>query len=484
MPEGTTVAPWSGRAFLKVSEVQSSPAPAKLLNKEISDIIHGNKTKDREFDIVKQLKKGHGGHDGVCGSNAISLKRYENNPEAAQKFNEITKDALENGSYRAVKTEGDGVSYLGPQASSHPDICLGVIFHQLIGHIWVDSSTQVATSPEVTEAYCKDLISDTNIRLAGQGSIPATWSSVVSDSKIKLKFEKLNIISLPCTSEAAADCHGGTFDFGGAVDVHPHEDSEHFVNVYIANISALGWAELGGLSTWPDDYEFVLNGQNTVFGVDPYFPPEGTRDTFAHELGHLFGLEHIWGPTDIGDTHSCSDDDNVSDTPAQFGPGQGADGETPGECNNSTDTCSGGGRDMYENIMGYPDWMCSPINWAERLFTTGQGDKMRASILSSPYIDTLNSSGCEDLTTTPPPVIPPPTGCHPCNDCGGTLQQENWICLPAINPTTGLPQTPGCTQIPIHSAPLGQATFGSQAECDMYCQLSRYHLYKEWTPDS
>ena len=102
MPEGTTAAPWSGRAFLKVAGVTPPAAPEKLLSKEISDIIHHNKTKDREFDIVKQLKKS--GHDGVCGSNAISLKQYENNPEAAQKFNKVTKDAFENGSYAAVKT--------------------------------------------------------------------------------------------------------------------------------------------------------------------------------------------------------------------------------------------------------------------------------------------------------------------------------------------------------------------------------------------
>ena len=84
---------------------------------------------------------------------------------------------------------------------------------------------------------------------------------------------------------------------------------------------------------------------------------------------------------------------------------------------------------MYENIMGYPISMCSStpetgpglgitFAFTPLIFTMGQGDRMRASILSSPYIDTLNSE-C-------PTITPPPTDCHPCNDCGGSGGE--WIC--------------------------------------------------------
>ena len=62
-----------------------------LLSKEISDIIHANKTKDRAFDIVENLKQSTG-EDHMCGCNAASLKHFEDNPELAAKFNEISKN--------------------------------------------------------------------------------------------------------------------------------------------------------------------------------------------------------------------------------------------------------------------------------------------------------------------------------------------------------------------------------------------------------
>ena len=234
-------------------------------------------------------------------------------------------------------------------------ICLGIIFHQLTG----------ANSPsQIDEAYCRQIISQTNNALAGQNPYPI-WSSVVGDSKIRLKFEKLNIIIDDRTFCGSGNCLPHDPDETDILLAAPREDPEHFVNIWVAKLDgAAGFATLGGLGSVPDNYDFVCDIQkrdeaNPGPAADPN-PTNGVSsddsNTFQHELGHLFGLSHIWGDTAAaqfgGSGHACDDDDGVADTPAQFGPGQGTDGEQTGPCNENTDTCAGGGRDMYENIMG------------------------------------------------------------------------------------------------------------------------------------
>ena len=89
--------------------------------------------------------------------------------------------------------------------------------------------------------------------------------------------------------------------------------------------------------------------------------------TAVHEVGHYFGLRHIWGDAFFD---GCSEDDGLDDTPnAATSAGQ--------ICNFSNNTCTDSPvdhPDMIENYMDYAEESCM------NLFTQDQADIMRAML--------------------------------------------------------------------------------------------------------
>ena len=126
-----------------------------LLSKEISDIIHVNKTKDRAFDIVEKLKQCCTGDHHVCGCSPASLKHFEDNPELAAKFDEISKNSLEN-SYVVGEIQGD-TTYYSYNAPS-PNL----------------------PTPSGTLPYTM------NVKCSGGGTIPSRCANVAGDLGIRL----------------------------------------------------------------------------------------------------------------------------------------------------------------------------------------------------------------------------------------------------------------------------------------------------------
>lgn len=116
-----------------------------------------------------------------------------------------------------------------------------------------------------------------------------------------------------------------------------------------------------------------------------YFPDIDKGRTATHEIGHFFGLRHIWG-----DNTSCvvnaldSNKDYCLDTPAQ--------NTEHYDCDAIYDTCpSNAGNDMTENYMDYSNDACMNIftqNQKTRILTVLQNSPRRASLTTSTVCNT------------------------------------------------------------------------------------------------
>jgi PKD repeat protein len=162
-------------------------------------------------------------------------------------------------------------------------------------------------------------------------------------------------------------------------------DPEKYLNIWVMNMSCnvLGYAQFpstsglfglgsyGGLAT-TDGVVIRPITLGSSQSPNPGSLNYGWGRTLTHELGHFFGLRHIWGDSACGN-------DFCDDTPQQIGPARG--------CPEST-TCDGI-RDQVENYMDYSGDQC--VN----LFTRDQKTRMQTVLANSPRRGSLvNSSVC------------------------------------------------------------------------------------------
>lgn len=244
---------------------------------------------------------------------------------------------------------------------------------------------------------------------------PEEFLDVAADARIEFVLARRDPDGMPTTGINRVEGPREVYPlgFGAFISQLASWPPEDYLNIWVIPMQApnIGYAtfpisnELEGLNFPPTtrqtdgvtiDYRYFGRGGNAL--------ASGSGRTATHEVGHFFGLRHIWG--DSGD---CNIDDFVADTPAQQ--------SFTSNCT-ATPRFSCGSRDMIENFMDY-----SPDN-CMNIFTQGQVDRMNVVLQFSPRRNSLlfsHALGDPDLLE---------------NDVSieKILDPETYVCSPEVVP--------------------------------------------------
>ena len=176
-------------------------------------------------------------------------------------------------------------------------------------------------------------------------------------------------------------------------------DPEKYLNLWVVNqIVVSGVAELAGYAQFPVDsgldgldegtgtaaatdgvaIGYLYFGSQEIYAQGSYSETRNLGRTASHEVGHFFGLRHIWGDAD-----NCTADDYCADTPIARSANTGCPQE-------GFDSCTARpGTDMFQNYMDYTDDAC------QNIFTANQKERMQAVVANSPRrLSLTTSNGC------------------------------------------------------------------------------------------
>lgn len=176
-------------------------------------------------------------------------------------------------------------------------------------------------------------------------------------------------------------------------------DTDKYLNIWIGRLTVFGGEGLYGIATFPLDMPENEGGdpdaEANLQGTIVHFPTVGYTKvgedtvsrgrTLSHEVGHYFGLRHVWADEQnpwTGAPGNCEQDDFVYDTPM-------AAASANFECNTNVNYCSNENEfsndywgqvnppDMIENFMDYASEDC------QNMLSHGQAERSHAFLETS-----------------------------------------------------------------------------------------------------
>ncbi|RPD41920.1 M43 family zinc metalloprotease [Chitinophaga barathri] len=243
----------------------------------------------------------------------------------------------------------------------------------------------------VTDQQILSQIASLNLDYIAQNpdivNVPAAWQAIIGNSELQFCLAARTPDGDPSGGITRTVTQRSGFSINGAAaDVKytstggtPGWDNTRFLNIWVCVLddNFLGVATPPG-NVFPAEEDGVVVNYRAFGTNGSARAPFNLGRTLTHEIGHYFGLRHIWGD----DNGNCSGDDGVGDTPLQGSETYGCPAGV------QTDMCSPIAPGyMYMNYMDYVNDACMI------LFSTGQTDRMR-NALDAQRASLLNSDGC------------------------------------------------------------------------------------------
>jgi Pregnancy-associated plasma protein-A/Secretion system C-terminal sorting domain len=220
-------------------------------------------------------------------------------------------------------------------------------------------------SEDIPDAQIRAQIASLNKDFSGTNAdnalVPAYFKHLATGTGIQFALARIDETEKPTTGiiRKWTTITGFGFDdrmkyteLGGSTAWNP----DQYLNVWVCTLQSgvQGYASSPGSAKETDGVVIA----NNVFGMQPSGPFNKGR-TATHEIGHWLGLQHIWGDDNCGD-------DNIDDTPPQYGPTRGCPSGVKLSCGTNITG------DMYMNFMDFTDDACMCM------FTNGQREHMRS----------------------------------------------------------------------------------------------------------
>jgi len=306
-----------------------------------------------------------------CGSMDIKKEMLANDPAFR-----LTNEKIEQFTQDYINRIGNGKKERGT-----------VYRIPVVVHI-VHNGENVGTGTNISVAQITSQIAvlNKNYRLKNTDSLAASHAFHPAVADCEIEFCLATLDPLGNLTSGIDRYNGGqsSYDYPELEsNIKPNTiwDHERYLNIWVCKLggtasSLLGYATPPGTAT---DNDGVVIGTTNFGSSGNVASPYNKGRTATHEIGHFLNLMHIWGD----DGTACTGSDQVSDTPNQAGENFGCPSFPHVSCSN------GANGDMFMNYMDYTDDACM------KMFTTGQKNRMRATLISGGSRSTLaTSTGC------------------------------------------------------------------------------------------